>query len=167
LLKSQVASAERLARVCGDSILEGNELPRLMYLKTFWNTSEPGLLAYVALLDAQGRVLMHSDFLEGKFSRQNQTADTSALRAAMRSAELLCQEAAGSRTLSLPVGQAGKRLGTVVVAYDQFVLKRSGLGLQPALRRTLVPDFDASDQPADAGSAQDRIRGARLPRPSG
>ncbi|HBL17214.1 MAG TPA: hypothetical protein DD417_10835 [Elusimicrobia bacterium] len=129
LEKEQITNIQKLARVCVDSVLDDNELARLTYLKTFWTSAKPGLMRYVVLLDGQGRVLMHSDFLKGDLSLQNKpTAQPALLRAAKAAGvERQLVGAPGDTTdvLSTPVLIEARRVGTVAIAYDRQALDRS------------------------------------------
>jgi signal transduction histidine kinase len=111
-------AVEKLARVCGDSILEDNELSRLTYLKAFLAAAPPGHVVEAALLGADGRVLMHSDFLRGDFSLQGKPAPP-ALGAGRRLEPVAREVAVG-----------GRRAGTAVVVYDAASVEAALAALQ-------------------------------------
>ncbi|HVE14778.1 MAG TPA: HAMP domain-containing sensor histidine kinase [Elusimicrobiota bacterium] len=114
----QRSALDKLAQVCADSLINQDELSRLTYLKTLWSSAEPGLLSYAALLDDGGRVLMHSDFLKGDFSRKG--ASLSGARKA----------AGDDVVLSQPVEIRGRKVAVALLAYHRSALAAAARRLQ-------------------------------------
>jgi signal transduction histidine kinase len=133
--QNQVATLEKLGRVCAESMLDENDLSRLAYLKTFWASSPKGLISFAVFLDGKGRVLMHSDFLSADLSLLNQKLPEEAARGIIGGSEDSIRRSVveGPRPLSVhsaPVKVGGRRVGTVAVAYDKLEEERFVRSLQ-------------------------------------
>ncbi|MBI4802600.1 MAG: HAMP domain-containing histidine kinase [Elusimicrobia bacterium] len=123
---------DRFAHVCGDSIINNDELARLNYLKTLLASAEPKSVRSVILATNAGSILMHSDFLSGDLSLMNKPAGEPYLEwlAGARYAEHRFKSQGRSFLASVsPVQPAGRnRLGSLILVYDEtatgLLLKR-------------------------------------------
>ncbi|MEK7691632.1 MAG: hypothetical protein AAB425_11495, partial [Bdellovibrionota bacterium] len=115
LEEQQWSSLNKFGRVAAESIIDDNEILRMGYVKTFMESSAPGAVAYIALLDAKGRLLMHDDFLRGDYSKARTQPQDPALVAATQNLDALRQTTMSQgRRLSLfsvPVTTREGRLG--------------------------------------------------------
>lgn len=132
------SALQRFARVVAETFEPDNDSRRLGYLGMFLGSSPSGHVAEAMLLDAEGRVLLHSDFLKGDYSlRRRPTGELSLQEAVHAKAALERTLEAGGRRFALnsqPVIRGGRRRATVVALYDISVVERDIAAIQ---RRTL------------------------------
>ena len=139
-LEERRASLDKLVRVCAESLLGENQL----YLRTFLASSPPRYATEMALLDTQGRVLIHADFRKNEFSFPDEPAKSEHLKRAALSRTPLWEdfEAEGRR---LELGAAfllsakSERIGTVAIIYDRDAVDRGISELQRETLRRLAP----------------------------
>lgn len=126
----QLADVQRFARVCADSLAARDEAGLLNYIRTLLLFSEPGAVSHAALLDADGAVLAHSDFLDGDTSLRGRLPADEAARAAAAATTGTRRDALGPagplEVLSAPLFEraAGgeRRAGTALIAYSRAAI---------------------------------------------
>src|SRR5262245_50691919 len=102
--RQHAATVEKFARVCAESVSDANELALLSYIKTLLASAMPGEIAWAAMVDPDGTVRAHSDFIKGDFTARGRQLPPSA---------------AGLAALSAPVRVGGRALGSAMIAFDR------------------------------------------------
>ena len=130
----QSVEVGQLGHACADLFQRTDEAPCAAALKTLLLLSDPGRVAYAVLLDSNGRIGFHSDFLHGDLSSKDAAPIAAEVARAHQAPEPMIQkfESGGRRLdlisapiLELDAQGAKRRLGTVAVAYDAAVLEES------------------------------------------
>ncbi|MBI5200002.1 MAG: HAMP domain-containing histidine kinase [Elusimicrobia bacterium] len=138
----QNAEVERFARVCSASPKADAATP-LAYLQTMVLVAPPGSISYAAFLGADGKFLLHTDFLGGDRTLAGKPALGEGARRAIESPSGLRQPAGkpgDPELVSSPVFYSGaKRVGTALIAYDSTWLDASAKRLRSdSIRRAAM-----------------------------
>lgn len=137
LATRQVDLVQNLARVCEEALIEEADLPMLNYLKTIQGLQP---LAHAILLDADGKVLFHSDVTRGRASMLGRALSDEATRGALAAGALqshLLPLPNGRRAVEFwhPVRAPGLRAAALRVAFD---LSASGTAINGILRASAL-----------------------------